>query len=320
MYNKGELNAKVAIILQRSGDAAYATKIDDWLNFAQEYAYKAYDYYQELEDIFTFNTVNGTEAYYLPSSFDKPLRIYNMTSPNKLTIWTEESYEDSSLSSIANSNTGTPSKARLFGVSPINALISASGITCKAKSSSLSDTAGFIVRVEGYVDAAMTVLDYENIVISTGTPTTFATAASPKTFYKITRVTKSADTVGFITLANSAGTTLAILGATDRQSRYPVLKLGLIPDAAYSMRILFKRRINKMVSDNDYPFIDADEFYVDYATGFGLSEGKETLDRAAQLWSRADKVLMDVIRNQQTRLGEDFQHKMVSKSAMAHRV
>lgn len=320
MFNKGELNAKVAIILQRSGDSAYATKIDDWLNFAQEYAYKAYDYYAELEDIFTFNTVSGTEGYFMPSSFDKPLRVYNMTNPNKLTIWTEESYEDSNLSNIANSTTGTPSKARLFGISAVNTAISAAGITCKAKSSSLSDIGGFIVRIEGYVDAARTIIDYEDITITPGTPTTYAANASPKTFYKITRITKSGNTVGYFTVADSAGNVIANIASTDRQSRYPVMNLGICPNAAFSMRLLFKRRINKMVNDNDYPFIDADEFYVDYATGFGLSEGKETLDRATQLWARADKVLLDVIRNQQTRLGEDFQHKMVSRSAQAHRV
>lgn len=319
MYNYSELVSKVAIILQRSGDATYLAKIGDWVNFAQDYAYKAYDYYAELEDIYTFTTVASTEGYFMPSSFDKPLRVYNMTNPNKLQIWTEESYEDSNLSNIANSNIGTPSKARLFGISAVNTTIAATGITCQAKSSSLSDTGGFIVRIEGYIDAAKTVIDYENITITPGTPTTFATATTPKTFYKITRITKSANTVGYITIANNSGTTIAIIACTDRQSRYPVLNLGIMPDAAYSMRALFKRRINKMVDDNDYPFIDADEFYVNYATGFGLAEGKDTLERAAQLWQRADKVLLDVIRNQQTRLGEDFQHKMVSRSAQAHR-
>lgn len=319
MYNFSELKSKVAIILQRSSDADYLTKIGDWVNFAQEYAYKAYDFYAELEDSVSFNTVASTAAYYMPSSFDKPLRIYNLTSPNKLSIITEESYVDSAIGSIANSDTGTPAFARLFGISAVKSLISASGITCQAKSSSLSDSAGYVIRIEGYIDAAMSVIDYENITITTGTPTTYATATSPKTFYKITRITKSADTTGYITVANSSGTVIALLASTERQSRYPVLNLGLIPDDTYSMYLLFKRRINKMANDNDYPFIDADEFYLNYAVSFGLSEGKETIDRATQLRQWADKCLLDVIRNQQTRLGEDFQHKMVSKSAQAHR-
>lgn len=319
MYNFSELKSKVGIILQRNEDD-YITKIGDWVNFAQEYAYRAYDYYAELEDSVAFSTVNGTQSYYMPSSFDKPLRVYNMTNPNKLTIWTEESYFDSSIGAIANADTGTPAKARLYGISAVQALISSQGVTCKAKSSSLSDTGSIVVRIEGYIDAAMSVVDYENITIASGTPTTYATATSPKTFYKITRVTKSADTFGYITLATSTGTVLALIASTERQSRYPVMNLGLTPDAVYSMFCLFKRRINKMVDDNDYPFIDMDEFYVNYAVGFGLSEGKETQSRAEQLWQRADKVLLDVIRNQQTRLGEDFQHKMVSKSSQAHRI
>lgn len=319
MYNKGELNTNVAVILQRSGDAAYAAKIDTWLNLAQDYAFRAYDYYAELEDSFAFSTTSGTAAYYMPSSFDKPLRIYNLTNPKGLTIQTEETYEDSNISNIANGNTDVPSVARLYGISGVKATIASTGITLQAKSSSTADTAGYIVRIEGYIDAAMMVMDYENITITPGTPTTYATATTPKTFYKITRIAKSADTTGYISIANNSGTIIAIIASTERQSRYPVMNLGLIPDATYSMWVLFKRRINKMVNDNDYPFIDMDEFYINYASGFGLAEGKETLERANQLWTRADKVLFDVIRNQQTRLGENFQHKMVSRSSQAHR-
>lgn len=320
MYTFSELKNRVAIIAQRKNDTDYLTKIVDWLNFAQEYAYRAYDYYVELEDKFVFNTASGTEAYYMPSSFDKPMRVYNMTNNNKLSIWTEEDYEDTNLANISGAITGTPNKSRFYGISPVQRIIAAAGVTTKVKSSSSSDIAGVVVRIEGYVDAALTVIDYENITISSSAPTSYITATTPKTFYKYTRIAKSADTTGFITIADNSSNVLAIIASTERQSRYPVLNLGLIPNAVMSMRVLFKRRINKMVDDNDYPFIDADEFHITYATAYAYIESKETADQSTAMFAKADKILLEVIRNQQGRLGEDFQHKMSTKFLQAHRV
>lgn len=319
MYSFSELKTNIATILQRSGDAAYVTKIGQWVNFGLDFAYRSYDYYAELEDEFNFTTVDAQESYYMPPSFGMPLRVYDLTNTKKLAIWTRESYFDSNISSIANADEGAPDKAMLYGISPVMRTIAATGITLKAKSSSLSDTQSQVVRVEGYIDSSMLIVDYEDITISSGTPTTYATATIPKTFYKITHITVSSDTAGYITVADSAGNVMAQIGPTQRAGRYPVLKLGLIPDDAYSFRVLFKRNIQKLVNDNDYPFVDADEFFINYGVAYGLSEEKENVERAQQLFTRAESILMMVIRAEQTRLGEDFQHKMVSRTAQAHR-
>lgn len=306
--------------MQRNADTTYNEKIKQWLNFSQDYAFRFYDYYEELESTYTFTTVNGTESYFLPPHFDKPLRIFDVTNNTKMQIVTEENYQEVNLSNILNSSTGRPAKARIFGTSAVDRAIAATGITLKAKSSSTLDSSGIVVRIEGFIDSALTVLDYENITIGSISPTAYATATSPKTFYKITRVVKSIDSIGYITVADSSGNVMAIIASTERQSRYPELRLGLIPADAYSFRILFKRRINKLVNDNDYPFLDADEFFVCNAVGYGMSEEKESIERANQMWQKAQAALQQVVRNQQSRLGPDFQHKMISKIAQSHRV
>lgn len=320
MYTFSEIVNNVAVILQRSQDTDYKTKIKQWINFSQENAFRAYDYYEELESTHSFTTVNGTESYYLPSVFDKPLRIFDMTNNNKLKIVTEENYQEINLSNIQNARTGKPNFARIYGISAIKYPISVSGVTIKVKSSSAMDNNNPVIRIEGFMDASNTIYDYENITLSSVSPTTYATASSPKTFYKITRITKSNDTFGYITVADSSGNVLANISSTERQSRSPELRLGIIPDGSYAFRVLYKRRINKLVDDNDYPFVDADEFMIYNSVAFGLSEEKESTDRSQMMFQKANEALMTVIRNQQARLGPDFQHKMINKASQSHRV
>lgn len=319
MYTFAELCNNVAVILQRSGDVDYLVKIKQWVNFSQDFAFRSYDYYEELESTHTFTTVLSTESYFMPSIFDKPLRIFDTTNNTKLQIITEENYQEVNLSNILAGNTGRPAWARLYGISAVKYPIGAAGVTLKAKSSSAVDSTNPIVRIEGYVDAACTIFDFEDITIASATPTVYTTATSPKTFYKITRITKSDDTDGYITVADNASNVLAAIPSIERQSRFPELRLGITPAGAYAFRVLFKRRINKLVNENDYPFIDADEFFVCNAVAYGMSEEKESIARADQMWKKAKDALMEVIRNEQSRLGPDFQHKMVSATRQAHR-
>jgi hypothetical protein len=320
MYNFKEHQVNVATLLQRSDDPAYLPKIKQWLNFAQEYAFRTYDYFQELEETWEFYTAASIESCFLPSSFDKPLRFFDFTNNRSLRIVTEEAYEEVNISNISSAKTGIPDQIRLFGISPINYIIPITGITVKAKSSSALDTSGIVVHVEGYIDSALTVIDSEDITISTASPTTFVAASSPKTFYKFTKIVKSVDTYGYVTIANSASATIAIIASNERASRYPVVNFGIIPNGVFKIRCLGKKRVAKLVNDNDYSFIDADEFFTTYAYAYGLSEEKEMLERAAMMFAKAKDVLSEVIRNEQTRLGENYQHKMVSKSSQVHRV
>ena len=172
MYTFSEIVNKVAIIAQRSGDSDYLTKIKDWVNLAQQYAVNSYDFWSELQSEYTFSSVASTEKYYLPSDFDKPFRLFDNTNYRKLSWTTREEYYQSNISSIANSNTGIPQYAMLYGVNAVTSVISAS-TTLKIKSSSLSDNSGITCRVEGWLDSANTILGYEDIVIDAASPTSY---------------------------------------------------------------------------------------------------------------------------------------------------
>lgn len=307
------------MLLQRDQDPTFTAKCKYWVNLGATVAYNLYDYWEELQTVMTpFNSVQGQETYYMPSDFDKPTRIYDFTNNRKLTIQTRQEYVDANIANISGSTQGTPQYGMVYGVSAVNYVDSGS-FSVQAKSSSSLDTNGATVRIEGWLDSAKTILGYANIVISSGSPTTYVTDST--LFYGITRVTKSADTNGFITLADRAGTPniLANIPPVDRESRYPVLYLGLIPMAVYSYGGLYKRKIKRMVNDNDYPFTDIQDFLILYAMGWALSEEKETVERASQIWTKANDLLMSQIRNSMNKLGDDHTLKFTPQTSQTHR-
>ena len=276
-----------------------------------------YDFWLDLQDIYNFTTVNGTEDYPLPNRFDKPFRLYDLTNKKKIDEFqTEEEYFDGNVANIVNASKAIPNIARIYGIAGSTVPISTSGGTVQAKSSSASDTGGIVVRVEGYIDSALLIIDYENITISTSSPTTFV--AGTKTFYKITHISKSANTTGYITIANSSSTTLETLAPNERVARHKVLKLGKIPKAAYSMRLLFKKIPFELVNDYDYPFTECDRYLIMDAFGWALKQ--DTKEQEAEYaWGKAAEALKILLANQNNKFGSNFQHQMISEWMGAHK-
>lgn len=321
MYTFGENVAGVATLVQRDQDTSYLVKIERWINMGQVVAYNLYDYWQELETpLKPFVTVQGQETYYMPSNFDKPTRIYDYTNNRKLTIITRQEYSDANIATLASQQQGTSQYAMMYGVNAIN-VIPTLGFMVQVKSSNLTDTSNCVVRVEGWLDINQSILGYTDITISSAMPTTYVTDPNATIFYGITRVTKSLDTNGYISLATQAGipVVIATVAPVDRESRYPVLYLGLIPSGSFTYQILYKRTIKKMVNSNDYPFADISDFLHLYALGWALSEEKETVERATQIWTKANELIESQIRNQMNKMGDDFQHKMVPLTSQTHR-
>ncbi len=311
MQNFGELKLNSQRLAQREDDSDYATKIGVWLQLSHKLLAEIYDFWLELQAIYNFTTVDGTGDYPLPNNFDKPFRLYDLTNDKKINPDVEEVYFDSNIANIADAVEGPPDKYRLYGMEGVRVPISTSGDTVKAKSSSTEDN-GTVVRVRGYVDSAHLIEDYESIIL---TGTSFK--AGTKTFYKITHLSKSANTTGYITLANSTGTTLDTLAPNERVSRHIIMKLGLMDDA-YSMRLLYKKTVSEMVNDYDYPFIDADRYLLFDAYGYALKQEKDD-NKANFAWQKAQEALQILLSKQGTRLGTDYQHKITNVWAQSHR-
>lgn len=285
---------------------------------AQLYAANKYDFWSELQSTYSFQTANAQQTYYMPSDFDKPTRIYDLTNNLKPTMITRENYFDANIATISNAQVGTPQYAMLYGINAINTVPSGA-FTVQIKSSSSSDTSNPIGFIEGWLDAAKTIMGSTSITISSSSPTTYVPDPNAVSFYGITRFTKSANTTGFISLANNLGTLMATIAPVDRESRYPVLYLGLIPAGTYNYQTLYKRKVKRLVNDNDYPFADMDDFIITYATAYAYSQEKETAERAAQMLQQADKLLDLAIVNEMSKLGTSYQQKFQNLTQQSHR-
>lgn len=242
--------------------------------------------------------------------------MFDFTNHAIITPQAEQTYVEDNLDSVAHSNEGLPDKYRLFGTSGVTGSWLTTGSIVKVKSSSASDTGAVVVRVGGYIDSAKLIYDYENITVSTTLPTTYVSGT--KTFYEISEISKSADTTGYITVADSADTVQALLSPTDRVSRHKIMRLGLIPGSAYSVKVYYKKRCRKMINDRDYPFMECDNYLTLDGWGWGLSQEKETMERAVVTWNKAKEALDAILKNAAGELGPDFQHKIVSMWASAH--
>lgn len=321
MYTFQDTYTGVAQLVQRDQDVTFTTKCQRWVNMGAVIAFNMYDYWQELQTpIEPFSSVANQPIYYMPSNWDKPTRLYDFSNNRKLTMQTREEYVDANISSVSLGTTGTPQYASLYGVSAVN-YIETSSFKVQAKSSNTLDNGGIIIRVEGWLDAAQTILGYTNITISPSSPTSYVVDPTSTVFYGITRITKSGDTIGYITLADQASTpnVLGTIAPVDRESRYPVLYLGLVPNAVYSYGGFYKRRIKKMTDPNDYPFAEISDFLHLYALGWAYMEEKETVPRAQIVWDKAKELIATQIRNEQDKLGPDFQHKFVPQTSQSHR-
>lgn len=317
MYNFGEIKSHAAFLVQRAGDADYLSSLGTFINHAHSQAAKDYDYFNALEDIFNFSSTASTEDYYLPNNFDLPFTLLDLTNKKEIPIIPEDEYVHANISNIANSTTGTPHQGRIFSAIGVRRQPGSSGSVVRVKSSSASDTVGAVVRVEGYIDSSKTILDFENIIVSRATPTT--NVSGSKTFYKITHVSKSIDTTGYITVTDSSDNTLAILTSIDRVLTHKILKLGLIPSATISYRLYYKKRVNKLVSDYDYPFTEMDDYLAYYAAGMATVQSKETTFSSEFFVKKAEECKQRIIQNESNKLGPNFQKKFTNIFAQAHR-
>ena len=113
-------------------------------------------------------------------------------------------------------------------------------------------------------------------------------------------------------------------GTPDKYSLYGVvdrlkqLRLRLIPNDAYSYRVLYKAIPSELSDDEDYPFIDADRYLIFDAYGYALKQDKEDT-KANFAWQKAAEALQALLNNQMSNLGIDYQQRIISRFLESHR-
>jgi len=317
MLTFSELKDKSSALCQRTGATDFKSQLGDYINLLLENLYYSLDTSLELKAFKEFTSVDGTFKYYMPSDFEKPIKLHDIT--NDKTIYPEllEVYYEDNQASVNDADESDADTYMMREVVGVSVQVATTGDTVKAKSSSTSDNtaAGIKVRVEGYLDSSLTILGSETITVNGTTA-----VAGTTTFYKITHYSKNNNSTGYISLTNSTGTTLAVLGDIERVARYKCLELRQVPDdSTTSYRMIYKKKFRRLVNDEDYPFIDADSYLIFGAVSLGIVRDKDNTERALYIDKERDKALQGILTNQFMMMPTDYRQKIESGILLAHR-
>ena len=195
----------------------------------------------------SITTVDSTETYVLPRDLDKISLVRQTTTPQKLLYVPDEVF----YSYLPYpTTTGNPLYYRLWEEEGFSTVLSTAD-TIDVVSSSTSDTTQ-TVTVKGY--DANGILQTESYSLN-GT-----TSQSGSTTFAANRpiiVSKSADTVGDVTLTeNSGSTTLVVIGKDERSPRFKKIGLYPIPSSAISIYLEYFTRIPILENATDTPILD----------------------------------------------------------------
>lgn len=190
---------------------------------------------------YSFSTTSGTQDYAMPDDFLKSLSVYDGTNKKNLTQITQKEYQQKYESDLT--STGSPDYY-IITEDCVRTQPSSAGVVV-AVSSSASDTSQTIY-IRGIVSGV------EQVESITLTGTTNATGS--KSFSRILSISKSAVTVGYVTVTRSD--TLSILAPEVLVSRYKKLRLVRVPGATLSIEVKYLAQHSQLVNDYDYPLID----------------------------------------------------------------
>jgi len=198
--------------------------------------------WQNVRYDYTFDTVSGTQDYVLPDDFYKPLTVRDSTNGLELSEVDMQAlvtdYPD------AVSEEGTVHRYTILE-EPVK-VQPASALAISIVSSSGSDTTQTVL-VRGISDG-MEMTEEETLTGETPAVTT-------ATFTRIIGISKSAVTVGKITL--TAGTpTIAVLSPATLESRYKIMRLHYVPSAVITIACPYTIKPLPMSDDMDYPILD----------------------------------------------------------------
>lgn len=195
----------------------------------------------------TITTVASTEFYQLPRDLDEVFIIRQTDTPKKLRFYPDEIFYKAVPNPTA---TGNPRIYRLWEEEGISTRLTTAD-TITIVSSSTSDTTQK-VSIVGY--NANGFIQSEELSLN-GTTTVNGTLTYAANMP--IRISKSANTVGYITVKEASGATnLVILGQEERSPRFKVVGLYPIPDAAITLYLEYYTRIRRLVNDTDVPDID----------------------------------------------------------------
>jgi len=192
---------------------------------------------------YTFNTVAGTQAYAMPDDFGKPIYVLDDTNDKNLAETTLDDLVRNYPSTI-NSN-GT--LARYALIDDVVRTQPSTAAVVGIVSSSASDTAPSVL-IRGMDANGIESTEEETLTGETKVETTTK-------FERIIGISKSAVTVGYITVTSGTDT-LTILPPKLLESRVKLLFLHEVPASTIAIDVSYVIKPFPLIEDEDYPVID----------------------------------------------------------------
>lgn len=195
---------------------------------------------------YTLATVASTEFYQLPRDLDAIGLIRQTTSPAKIRYIPDELFYDYIPNPTA---TGNPKWYRMWEEEGVEARLAADD-TIEVVSSSTSDTSQ-TVRIVGKDSNGLPQTESLTLTGQTAVSGTITWNAGD-----VLRVSKSASTVGTITVRRATGdTTLVKLNPTELTARFKIISFYPIPSSVISLYLEYYARIRDLEGNDDVPDI-----------------------------------------------------------------
>ena len=231
------INSFIDLTLQEINDPSWATKRGLEHNWS----------WNKRKD--TIDTVTDTEDYILPRDLDKMAFARQTDSPIKLIYVPDEVFYRRHPDPTA---TGRPTHYRLWEEEGLSVRLAVAD-TVTVVSSSASDGSSISISVVGYDTDG---IKRSEVINLNGTSTVGGTITWDAT--RPLRISKSADTVGVITVTETSGaTTILKIGEHERSPRFRVISFFPIPSSAITISLEYFTRIRNLEHDASVPDIDS---------------------------------------------------------------
>lgn len=225
--------------------SSFASKVGVWINNRYEDFINSYPW-EELFSVCSVNSTAGVCAVNIPNNFEQIVFVWDATNGTYLTETDEQEVYKYNADTMSTTSKSTPTLYYTKWDCVKNQASAANAIM--AKSSSASDTTQTLL-VRGIVSDVET---YETLSFSGATVVT-----ATNSYSQILALSKSAATVGKVTVYDNDGTTvIAEIPKENLISRYLRLLFHWCPSGTSTYHVRGKRRVLPLSQTDDYPAID----------------------------------------------------------------
>ena len=230
---------------------------------------------------YVFATEAGVSAYPVFPQVGEPFSIVSDASPYVLSVISEAQFDKA----VPNpTETGSPSFCRLFEYTGAWGQPTSASVVQVASTSALDTTQKVLIK--GMINEQY--VDYEELSLAG-----IGVVSSTKFFSSIVAVTKSAETVGSVTISTSSAT-VGVMAPSEKVFRTRILRLYPAPDAEYDITIkhfAVPAHLQSEYEDTEIP-IRWDYVVDQFAFAFALqSKGQEQMSEFQTQFNVATKFL-----------------------------